>query len=288
MHRRRGREVIRSRRAQFPRRKVSPTISMRPPERRALRRCSVTCRTSFVRGSHAPPIASLATSEPLGRASRRPASPVVERAAEMSSTAHTRAAEPSAGASILPAFNGSFAALHAAYSTFLVDAAAVAYLHHLPGACCVGGGHSLRSFFTAAWDQWLRLPADCLGCSHGWCPDPRHLIRRSALGSKDHEAVATSREFREPHRRIKRDDGAGTATVPMQLVHRISRGARPWAHTRSSLRPDGPLSDQRQQGLLHLPFDRFEHRMRVCGLRHRGRFVVDPIVDIRMILAQLL
>jgi hypothetical protein len=94
--------------------------------------------------------------------------------------------------------------------------------------------------------------------------------------------------FREPHRRIKRDDGAGTATVPMQLVHRIPRGARLWAYTRSSLRPDGPLSDQRQQGLLHLPFDRFEHRMRVCGLRHRGRFVVDPIVDIRMIPAQLL
>jgi hypothetical protein len=41
---------------------------------------------------------------------------------------------------------GALHVLHAAYATFLFDAAALAYLHHLPGACCVGGGHSLRSF----------------------------------------------------------------------------------------------------------------------------------------------
>jgi hypothetical protein len=54
---------------------------------------------------------------------------------------------------------------------------------------------------------------------------------------------------------------------------------------RSASTSAAALSDQRQLGLLHLPFDRFEHRLRVCRLRHRGRLVVDPIVDIRMILA---
>jgi hypothetical protein len=39
---------------------------------------------------------------------------------------------------------------------------------------------------------------------------------------------------------------------------------------------------------LNVPFDRFKHRLRVRRLRHRGRLVVNPIVDIRMILAKLL